>query len=178
MGQVLHGSATTTEAVRRAIQHSQESVRALAGRHGVNPKTVSKWKHRETEADRKTGPKQPSSTVLTPEEEAVVVAFRRYTLLPLDDCLYGLQPAIPQLTRSSLHRCFQRTLMFSSSDRYVNLNTYEQQQFSRCARIRTGGHRCGYVRTMADRPRGRRLLPVKGVASNPQDRAQMGAAGT
>ena len=30
MGQILHGSATTTEAVRRAIQHSQESLRALA----------------------------------------------------------------------------------------------------------------------------------------------------
>ncbi len=30
MGQVLHGSATTTEAVRRAIQNSQESLRALA----------------------------------------------------------------------------------------------------------------------------------------------------
>ena len=27
MGQVLHGSATTTEAVRRAIQDSQESLR-------------------------------------------------------------------------------------------------------------------------------------------------------
>ena len=40
MGQVLHGSATTTEAVRRAIQHSQESLRALAKRHGVNPKTI------------------------------------------------------------------------------------------------------------------------------------------
>ena len=58
--------------------------------------------------DRKTGPKEARSTVLTPEEEAVVVAFRRYTLLPLDDCLYGLQPTIPHLTRSSLHRCFQR----------------------------------------------------------------------
>jgi hypothetical protein len=39
MGQVLHGSATTTEAVRRAIQHSQESLRGLAKRYGVNPKT-------------------------------------------------------------------------------------------------------------------------------------------
>ncbi len=26
MGQILHGSATTTEAVRRAIQNSQESL--------------------------------------------------------------------------------------------------------------------------------------------------------
>jgi hypothetical protein len=33
MGQVLHGSATTTEAVRRAIQHSQESLRVLARRY-------------------------------------------------------------------------------------------------------------------------------------------------
>src|SRR6202050_3627107 len=39
MGQILHGSATTTEAVRRAIQHSQESLRGLAKRYGVNPKT-------------------------------------------------------------------------------------------------------------------------------------------
>jgi heme/copper-type cytochrome/quinol oxidase subunit 4 len=31
MGQILHGSATTTEAVRRAIQHSQESLIALTG---------------------------------------------------------------------------------------------------------------------------------------------------
>jgi hypothetical protein len=28
--------------------------------------------------------------------------------LPLDDCLYALQAAIPHLTRSSLHRCLQR----------------------------------------------------------------------
>jgi transposase InsO family protein len=38
----------------------------------------------------------------------VVVAFRRHTLLPLDDCLYALQPTIPHLTRSSLHRCLKR----------------------------------------------------------------------
>jgi len=108
MGQVLHGSATTTEAVRRAIQHSQESLRALAKRHGVNPKTVAKWKARNSVADLRTGPKEPRSTVLTVEEEAVVVALRRHTLLPLDDCLYALQPTIPHLTRSSLHRCLQR----------------------------------------------------------------------
>ena len=35
-------------------------------------------------------------------------AFRRHTLLPLDDCLYALQPTIPHLTRSSLHRCLKR----------------------------------------------------------------------
>src|SRR5215203_2953040 len=108
MGQILHGSARTTEAIRRAIQHSQESLRALAKRHGIDPKTVAKWRGRGSVADQRTGPKEPRSTVLTLEEEAIVVAFRRHTLLPLDDCLYALQPTIPHLTRSSLHRCLQR----------------------------------------------------------------------
>jgi len=108
MGQVHHASATTTAAVRRAIQHSQESLRALAKRYGINPKTVAKWKKRTSTADRKTGPSEPKSTVLSVEDEAVIVAFRRYTLLPLDDCLYALQATIPHLTRSSLHRCLQR----------------------------------------------------------------------
>ena len=108
MGQVLHGSATTTEAVRRAIQRSQESLRVLAMCHGINPKTVAKWKKRSSVADLPTGPKEPTSTVLSIEEEAIIVAFRRHTLLPLDDCLYALQATVPRLTRSSLHRCLQR----------------------------------------------------------------------
>ena len=98
----------TYKAVRRAIQHSQESLRALARRHGVNPKTIAKWKARSSVSDLPTGPRKPRSTTLSVEEEAVVVAFRRHTLLPLDDCLYALQPTIPHLTRSSLHRCLQR----------------------------------------------------------------------
>jgi hypothetical protein len=36
MGQVLHGCATTTGAIRRAIQNSQESLRALAERYEIN----------------------------------------------------------------------------------------------------------------------------------------------
>src|SRR5687768_443052 len=108
MGQLLHGSATTTEAVRRAIQAGQESVRALARRYGISPTTVQKWRKRSSLSDATMGPKQIRSTVLSVEEEAVVVAFRRHTLLPLDDCLYALQPTIPHLTRSSLHRCLQR----------------------------------------------------------------------
>jgi len=108
MGQVLHGSATTTEAVRRAIQRSQESLRTLSRRYGINQKTVAKWKRRSSVADLPTGPREPRSTVLSIDDEAVIVAFRRHTLLPLDDCLYALQATIPHLTRSSLHRCLQR----------------------------------------------------------------------
>lgn len=101
MGQVLHGSARTTAALRRAIQHSQASIRTLAERYGINPKTVAKWKRRTHVADAPMGPKDPGSTILSKEEEAIIVAFRKHTLLPLDDCLYDLQSTIPRLTRSS-----------------------------------------------------------------------------
>ena len=63
---------------------------------------------RTSVSDLPTGPKDAGSTVLTVEGEAVIIAFRRPTLLPPDDCLHALQPAIPHLTRSSLHRCLQR----------------------------------------------------------------------
>jgi len=108
MGQVLHGSATTTHAIRAAIQRSKATAKELAERHGINPKTVAKWKKRAFVHDAPMGPKDPRSTVLTVEDEAIAVAFRKHTLLPLDDCLYALQATIPNLTRSSLHRCYQR----------------------------------------------------------------------
>ena len=108
MGQVLHGSATTTHAVRAAIQRSKASVQELSERYGINPKTVRKWRKRSSVEDAPMGPKERRSTVLSPEEEALAVAFRKHTLLPLDDCLYALQASIPHLTRSGLHRLFQR----------------------------------------------------------------------
>ena len=108
MGQVRHGCATTTHAVRAAIQRSQASLATLSRELGINPKTVAKWRKRATVEDLKTGPKAPHSTTLSQAEEAMVVAFRRHTLLPLDDCLYSLQPSIPHLTRSVLHRRLQR----------------------------------------------------------------------
>jgi transposase-like protein len=91
--------------VRRAIQQSQESIAKLAKRYDLNPQTVAKWKKRSHVHDAPMGPKQPRSTVLTLEEEALIVAFRRHILLPLDDYLYALQATIPHLTRSALHRC-------------------------------------------------------------------------
>jgi uncharacterized protein YjcR len=58
MGQILHGSARTTAAVRRAIQHSQESLKTLATKHGINPKTVAKWRKRDDVHDAAMGLKQ------------------------------------------------------------------------------------------------------------------------
>ena len=64
---------------------SQASLATLSRELGINPKTVAKWRKRATVEDLKTGPKAPHSTTLSEAEEAMVVAFRRHTLLPLDD---------------------------------------------------------------------------------------------
>ena len=74
----------------------------------MNPKTIAKWRTRTSVADLPTGPRDAHSSTLSAEQEAIIVAFRRHTLLPLDDCLCALQPTIPHLTRSARHRCLQR----------------------------------------------------------------------
>lgn len=99
---------TTTHAILTAIQRSQASTAALTRELGLNRKTVAKRRERETVENPKTSPKEPRSTVLSEASEAMIVAFRRNTLLPLNNCLYALQPLIPHLTRSALHRCLQR----------------------------------------------------------------------
>src|SRR5262245_24731054 len=107
MGQVLHGSATTTHAIRAAIQRSKASIQALSERYGINRKTVAKGRRRPTPEDRPMGPNVLCSSVLSAEEELLILAFRRHTFLSLDDCWYALQATVPHLTRSSLHRLFQ-----------------------------------------------------------------------
>src|SRR5688572_10588320 len=108
MAGLLHGCARTTPCVRAELEASQASTRVLAARYGLNPKTVAKWRARSDTADAPMGPHRPRSTVLTEAEEAIVVEFRRRTLLPLDDVLGCLRESIPRLTRSALHRCLAR----------------------------------------------------------------------
>ena len=108
MASILHGCARTTPRIRAEFQASKKSSRALAAAYGLNPKTVAKWRGRAETADASMGPKAARSTVLTPAEEAIVVEFRRRTLIPLNEVLGCLRDTIPNLSRSALHRCLQR----------------------------------------------------------------------
>ena len=90
------------------LQASKETSGALARRYGLSRTTVTKWRNRTTTGDAPMGPTSPRSTVLSAVEEAMIVEFRRRTLLPLDDVLGCLRDTIPRLTRSSLHRCLER----------------------------------------------------------------------
>jgi transposase-like protein len=109
----------TTEQLRRRLKEDSGSVRQIARRYGVNPKTVVRWRNRPD-----TGLAAPKSRrrALTPAEEGQVIAARKFMLLPLDDCLYMLRKTIPHLSRATLHRCLQRygVSRLSESRRRVN----------------------------------------------------------
>ena len=108
MGQVLHGSATTTEAIRRAIQHSQESLRALAKRYGINQKTVAKWKKRDSVADLPTARRSRIRRFCRSRKRRSSSPSGGIRCCRWMIASTRLQPTIPHLTRSSLHRCLQR----------------------------------------------------------------------
>jgi transposase-like protein len=84
MGQVLHGSAKTTHAIRGELQRSQASVASLAKRFSINEKTVLKWRKRQSVEDMPMGPKERRSTVLSPMEEAAIVALSMGTEVSAD----------------------------------------------------------------------------------------------
>jgi hypothetical protein len=103
-----HSCATTTPSVRRAIQASDEKNIILAKRHGVNRKTIPKWKTRDSASDERMGPKNPRSNLLSPQDEAIILAYRWRTRLALDDARFRLRRLRPKLTRSTLYRCLKR----------------------------------------------------------------------
>ena len=103
MTRKLHPCARTNAKLRREIQESTETNKALAARLGLNVKTVAKWRSRTTTSDARKGPKRPASTVLSPVEEALIIVFRKHTRLPLNACLAHLKPRIPALSRSARH---------------------------------------------------------------------------
>jgi hypothetical protein len=103
-----HSCATTTPRVRRAIQASEETNIVLAKRHGVNRKTIAKWRAREFISDERMGPKNPRSTLLTLEDEAIILAYRWRTRFALDDAHLRLKRLMPNLSRSTLYRCLKR----------------------------------------------------------------------
>ncbi len=101
----LHPSARTTWALRKRIQHSEDSDRALAAKLGLNVKTVAKWRKRSSADDAPMGPRRVAPTSLNALEEAFVVVARKMTRASLDQLLSALRRQLPSLSRSALYRC-------------------------------------------------------------------------
>ena len=82
--------------------------RSHAKRHGVNRKTIAKWKARDFTTDERMGPKDPRAGLLTLENEAVFFAYRWRTRLALNNAHLRLRALMPKLSRSALYRCLKR----------------------------------------------------------------------
>jgi hypothetical protein len=54
------------------------------------------------------GPKNPTSRVLSQDQEAIILAYRWRTRLKLNDCHERLRRLFPKLSRSALYRCLKR----------------------------------------------------------------------
>ena len=113
-------------AEKGALQRSEERLRALARRYSISPTTVQKWRKREVVTDRPMGPTEPHSSVLSIEQEAVIVAFRRHSLLPLDDCLYARDPASDAVV---LAPCVGEN---DPQDRFLTLLTFNGTRYHGC----------------------------------------------
>jgi hypothetical protein len=104
----LHPCARTTRALRRRIQLSEDSDRALAGKMHVNVKTVAKWRKRNSADDAPMGPRRLGSTSLNCAQEALAVVVRKVSRMSLDRELSALRRLAPDLSRSALYRCLRK----------------------------------------------------------------------
>ena len=104
----LHQQARTTPAIRREIQSSSLSERALARLYNTTRSTIRKWKQRSTVQDASHRPHHLQTT-LTPAQERIVVYLRTALQLPLDDLLAVTREFLnPAVSRSGLDRCLSR----------------------------------------------------------------------
>ena len=125
MGQILHGSATPTAAVRRAIQASQESLRVLAKRYGINRKAVAQGKHCTACRLARKIPNQRCSPLRT----------KRSSLLSVGVCCCrGMIAFTPckHLSRSAVPRCLQRHRISRLPD--VQGDRPDKKKFRSCPR--------------------------------------------
>lgn len=67
----------------------------VSKRYRINQRTAARSRKRTSAADLPTIPKEQRSTALSVDEEAVIIVFRSYAILPLGHCLYAPQPTIP-----------------------------------------------------------------------------------
>ena len=104
----LHKNATTTPAIRRAIQTSTDSTAELARQYGLALDTVRKWRRRDSVEDLSHTPHRLQKT-LNDGQEALVVYLRTEFRLSLDDLLAVIHEFIePAMSRSALDRMLRR----------------------------------------------------------------------
>lgn len=104
----LHKNATTTPAIRAALQAAAGSDYELARQFRLSRDTVRKWRKRQTVLDASHTAHRLQTTLNAGQEE-LVVYLRTALRLPLDDLLAVVHEFIePSMSRSALDRLLRR----------------------------------------------------------------------
>lgn len=103
----LHKNATTTIAVRQAIQKSTLSAYALARKYGISETTARRWKHRLSAEDISSRPHKLNTT-LTREQEELICFERKQFKKTIEDIFFTLEDKIPNLYPMKVYRCLRR----------------------------------------------------------------------
>lgn len=106
MKQSYHSNATTNLHLRQEIQKSKLSNTELSKKYSISVATVSKWKNRESLADKSSRPHHISYS-LSALEEALVVELRKATWFSLDEICEAFSQEPTQI-RSAVYRTFYR----------------------------------------------------------------------
>lgn len=102
-----HPRAKTNLHLRGIIKESSEGSRVLAERFGINPKTILKWRKRDSLTDLPYGAKT-HHFVLTSLEQKIITKVRKHLKLNLDDLVIILKPYIPKINRYNAYRVLVR----------------------------------------------------------------------
>ena len=103
----LDANGRTTSMQRMVIKQSlrfKGTQKLLAKLFGVNPKTIKKWRERDSIHDKRSGPPKGESRVVTKIQESYIFHYCARNPGTLNEMLAGLQQTTPHLTRSTLHR--------------------------------------------------------------------------
>lgn len=107
MLQKLHKNAKTNYLIRRKIQQSSEPIAVLAQKYHLSRLTIRKWKNRENLEDKSSRPNK-IRTVLTTEQEDLILFERRQFKKSIEEIYLTLDEAIPHLYPMKIYRCVSR----------------------------------------------------------------------
>ena len=104
----LHKLATTTPAVRAALQRSRLPTKELAAKYGITVATVRNWRNRQQVHDRPHTRHNLNSS-LSALDEQVVLELRRLGL-PSDTITQVINKSVrpTPLSASAVYRCLKR----------------------------------------------------------------------
>lgn len=127
----LHANATTTPRIRRYIQNSEKSDRALANELGISVATVRRWRQRQDIADQYSAPKNVHKS-LRPEQSMLINVMRQKLMMSLDELLVMVNSGMQQtISRAGLDR-------YLRSAELVHMNVLEARELRGKKALKSG----------------------------------------